>query len=1186
MKIIHKLKYTLLLLFGMFQMVSVKAAFNEDFSSSSLKLPAMFVSKVAIDYKYFNTNNRLNALNNVVVSPTKKIDDSDSWWKWKSNVNQDDSVLLNTSIEGVVKANDDHFTFEYSTFNIASNDTFDGKTEALILTGAHQNATISPLGVWPLGIKLDATKGEITIAPGTSLPKEPLMYNLCVFNSSTCSTANITFDNQSVSIDKNEMFSLSSEISTICYSGNAKNRVVRYTLKNISGRAIKISGESSTSGVNNKKIRFVGGNIDVNANSLNVISGDMSFTGTLGYVAPKTFAKDEEVVFELSFDRSTDAEISGELEMRYGNSSASGQMVNPDFRLKVSNKISRIPDKQKNFTKVLNPEGSYTVYQASGLTDAIVNYKFYDPSGNEVAANSPIDMNFTGILNYSYSKVSASGCEGERGYMSFSKTNIELPDPGKISLSEDEGSVLESIDVCFDDNDKEFKIYNNQDGKGTFVTSGGARYALKYSWEFSYDDGVTWYPYEDGENANTNTESGSKSITLKSVKKSFWLKRKAHERPTGTRPNNFAYSNVVKINVQKNEFTIAGGTQFSRPLFAVNSPESINNHFLIPSITTEFPSTIEVFDMNGVKIENNRFDFTKEGTYVFTVVATSTGANGTVKGCVSYATITLNVYDLAKCRVVTERFVAQERSGWGTTLAGVVANEELAYDDDLSTYSTISSVVSLLGLGTTWQNIYFDHDVPAGTPLKVKLGQEYSGLQLGGGITVVGLDKDGNSIGPIKSVGEGALLDLLVGDNVFEYTFVPTNARGKAVDYRGVRVIVGSLLAVANNAVLYGAYYEKDRVLAENETVSEEVIYAKGAKLPASNTQPNQLKYIVPNSPEDIVVLTPQNETTGIKLNNYVDDVSWGVQDAGLGVATSLASVVYPYLAVDEDPFTYAIFNKTVAALNRQKLTVNLRNTARPGDELELIMTSEGVNVLSLDLGANFKVQRYMDDMPVGPVVASNEFKVINLNLFLFKNPIPRFRIIGIDQPFNRVEITYFSLVQANLGNYTYLHDISIVPQSVFGNTIDVNKTLEICAADLIKIKKPSVCTDFKLNFVLGEIVEQEVFDYDENGQLVSKIVKSYKELEGESNQLKDNVVTRVHEDANTAHYEIKKLYEINNPNQILLVKVQAVQNGQDYGAPQYIRVELKNCLDSMVNPVINLDTKDLINIKDFSASN
>ncbi|MFV0232827.1 hypothetical protein OBK30_07150 [Empedobacter falsenii] len=861
MKIIYKLKYTLLLLFGMFQIVSVKAAFNEDFSSSSLKLPAMFVSKVSFDYKYFNTNNRLNALNNVVVSPTKKIDDSDSWWKWKLNVNQDYSVLLNTSIEGVVKANDDHFTFEYSTFNIASNDTFDGKTEALILTGAHQNATISPLGVWPLGIKLDATTGEIKIAPGTSLPKEPLMYNLCVFNSSTCSTANITFDNQSVSIDKNEMFSLSSEISTICYSGNAQSRVVRYTLKNISGRAIKISGESKGSGVNNKKIRFVGGNINVN--SLRVISGDMRFTGALGYVGPKIFAIDEEVVFELSFKRSTDAEISGKLEMRYGNSSASGQMDNPDFRLNVSNKISRIPDKQKNFTIKLNETGSYRVHKASGLEDAIVNYKFYDSSGNEVAGDSPIDMNFTGILNYSYSKVSASGCEGERGYISFSKTDIELPDPGKISLSEGEDE-----------------------------------------------------------------------------------------------------------------------------------------------------------------------------------------------------------------------------------------------------------------------------------------------------------------------------------DSLLEYTFVPTNARGKAVAYKGVRVIVGSLLAVANNAVLYGAYYEKDRVLAENETVPEETIYAKGAKLPASNTQPNKLKYIVPNSPEDIVVLTPQNETTGIKLNNYVNDVTWGVEDAGLGVATSLSSVVYPYLAVDEDPFTYAIFNKTVAALNRQKLTVNLRNTARPGDELELIMTSEGVNILSLDLGASFKVQRYMDDIPVGPVVASNQFKVINLNLFLFKNPIPRFRITGIDQPFNRVEITYFSLVQANLGNYTYLHDISIVPQSVFGNTIDVNKTLEICAADLIKIKKPSVCTDFKLNFVLGEIVEQEVFDYDENGQLVSKIVKSYKELEGESNQLKDNVVTRVHEDANTAYYEIKKLYEINNPNQILLVKVQAVQNGQDYGAPQYIRVELKNCLDSMVNPVINLDTKDLINIKDFSASN
>lgn len=1184
MKIIHKLKYTLLLLFGMFQMVSVKAAFNEDFSSSSLKLPAMFVSKAAIDYKYFNTNNRLNALNNVVVSPTKKIDDSDSWWKWKLNVNQDNSVLLNTSIEGVVKANDDHFTFEYSTFNIASNDTFDGKTEALILTGAHQNATISPLGVWPLGIKLDATTGEIKIAPGTSLPKEPLKYNLCVFNSSTCSTANITFDNQSVDIDENEMFSLSSEISTICYSGNAQSRVVKYTLKNISGRAIKISGESRIKDDNYKKIRFVGGNINVN--SLRVISGDMRFTGTLGYVGSKTFAIDEEVVFELSFKRSTDAEISGELEMRYGKSSASGQMVNPDFRLNVSNKISRIPDKQKNFTKVLNPEGSYTVYQASGLTEAVVNYKFYDPSGNEVAADSPIDMSFTDILNYSYSKVSASGCEGERGYMSFSKTQIELPEPGKISLAE--GSLLESLDICFDDGEKEVKIFNEQDGKGTIVALGPAHYALKYSWEASYDEGKTWYPYEDGENGNTSTDSGSKSITLNSVKKSFWLKRKAHERPVGTRPNNFAYSNIVKINVQKNELSISGGTHFSRPLFAANSPESTNNHFLIPSITTSVPSTIEVFDMNGVKIQNNRFDFSEEGTYVFTVVATSTGANNTVEGCVTYATITLNVYDLAKCRVVTDRVIATAvPSGpdWGTSLAGVVANEELGYDNDMSTYSTISSIIALLGLGTTWQNIHFDHVVPAGTPLKVKLGQEYSGLQLGGGITVVGLDESGDPIGPIKSVGEGALLDLLVGDNVFEYTFVPTNTSGKAMPYKGVRVIVGSLLAVANNAVLYGAYYEKDRILAEDESVIQEPIYAKGAKLPASNTQPNQLKYIVPNSPEDIVVLRPENEKTGVQLNNYVDDVSWGIKDAGLGVATSLASVVYPYLAVDDDPFTYAIFNKTVAALNKQSMMVNLRNTARPGDELELILTSEGVNVLSLDLGADFKVQRYMDDKPVGDPVASNQFKVINLNLFLFKNPIPRFRITGINEPFNRVEITYFSFVQANLGNYTYLHDVSIVPQSVFGNTIDVNKTLEICAADLIKIKKPSVCTDFKLNFALGEIVKEEIFEYDENGQLVSKIVESYRELEGDSNQLTDNVVTRVHEDSNTAYYEIKKLYDL-DPNQILLLKIQTVQNGLEYGAPQYIRVDLKNCLDSKVNPVINLDTKDLINIKDFSASN
>lgn len=43
-------------------------------------------------------------------------------------------------------------------------------------------------------------------------------------------------------------------------------------------------------------------------------------------------------------------------------------------------------------------------------------------------------------------------------------------------------------------------------------------------------------------------------------------------------------------------------------------------------------------------------------------------------------------------------------------------------------------------------------------------------------------------------------------------------------------------------------------------------------------------------------------------------------------------------------------------------------------------MTNEGTNLLSLDLGADFTVQCYMDDVPVWAEIASNQFKVINLD--------------------------------------------------------------------------------------------------------------------------------------------------------------------------------------------------------------
>lgn len=1117
----------------------------------------------------------------------------------------DDSTLApiqcsNSTRDEVIKANDNVINFNTKRSSIIVDDSIEDIVGGIRLSGANRNATISPIGNWPLGYSIDAETGELLIATSAGRITGPLQYRICNLLG-VCSEANITFTNGSVSTAESTIFTLKSEVLETCFTGNANNQKVRYTLKNISGQKITTNGESGLS-TGDKKIRLIGSNINVN--SLHVISGNIAMgAGGLGYLKATTIKIDEEIVFELnySYTNLTD-EIPGQLELRYGNSTPSGQMDNPDVRLIVSNSISRTPDTPRNKVVVLNPEASYTIYQASGLSDAPATLKFYTADNVEIPFDTPLDMSFEGELEYSFTNLSASGCESDKGYLTFSKTTIELPNPGEISLaSGTTGSIISETNICqiFDQissDDEEIEqnsvtIYNKKDGEGTLVTNPGLRYALKYSWEVSYDNGITWYVFDDSDgNAEGDTSIGNKEITLKNIKKDVLIRRKAQERPASTRPNRFAYSNIIKINVQKNETTITNGNFFSQPLYFLELEEEngvlvLNNElnkFTLPTINTTLPSTVEIIDESGrVYSPGDIFQYTQEGTYSFTVKTTTIGGDGIVGGCVTYSSISLTVYDLNKCKVVTERVIATGTppgSGWGTTLAGLVANKENAYDNDLSTYSTISVMVGALGLGTTWQNIYFDHVVEAGIPVRVKLGQEYSGAQVAGGITIVGLDENGNSIGTIKSVGEGALLDVLVGDNVFEFSFVPTDNSGRPKAYKGVRVISGGLVALASNTVVYGAYYEKERILENNETTVPSPYYVKGAKVPISNTQPNQLKYILPTTPDEVEVIKAANIETDegnnvisskLKLNEFVSDVSWGNQDLGLGVATALSSVVYPYLAVDDDPLTYAIFNKTIGALNRQTLDVRLRRIARPGDEIEVILTNEGTNVLSLDLGADFTVQRYLDEVPVGPEVASNQFKVINLNLLLFKDPIPRFRIAGTNQPFNRIVFSYTSVVQANLGNQMYLHDVSVVPQSVFGEGVNVNNTVEICAADFIKIKKPNVCTDYQVSFVLGKIVEKEILNSDGT----TSTIQSYDELE--DTILPESLLKRIYENASEAQYEINRLYDL-QPDQILLMKVQTIQNGENFGGPQFIRVNLKNCLDGFVNPTINLDMSEM----------
>ncbi|SDH58443.1 COG1361 family protein [Myroides phaeus] len=429
-------------------------------------------------------------------------------------------------------------------------------------------------------------------------------------------------------------------------------------------------------------------------------------------------------------------------------------------------------------------------------------------------------------------------------------------------------------------------------------------------------------------------------------------------------------------------------------------------------------------DHTGKKLKTGDIvEFTAPGIYTLTVSSESSN------GCATFESLVVNVWDSSVCPPLTERVYATGVGKWQTTsyttLGGFVAGKENATDTDPTTHSTISTTVALLGLGTTWQNIYFDGDqpVPAGTPVTIKLGKEYSGLVLAGGMSVVGLDANGKRIGAIKPVA-GGVLDLLASDNVFEYTFVPSDKNG-AQAYHGVQISLGALVGVAQLAKVYGVYYEK-RVDA----------FSPGYCAPV---------------------------TTGV--HESVLDVLHGVQDIGLGVASATASVSHAWNAVDDDLETYAMISRGVAVANMASLTVVFKQQAVPGDKLHIITEVPGNPVLSLELIKGYKIQRYLGDQKVGEEIdGTGGVKVIDLKLLGigYKN---KFKMIidEVDEPFDRVKISYGSIVGV-LGNFTKVYEVSIAPKIDLGSNFDIEKdTKDICNSGVLEILPSDACSTYKI---------------------------------------------------------------------------------------------------------------------------
>lgn len=442
-------------------------------------------------------------------------------------------------------------------------------------------------------------------------------------------------------------------------------------------------------------------------------------------------------------------------------------------------------------------------------------------------------------------------------------------------------------------------------------------------------------------------------------------------------------------------------TVTSQPTLTIANANLVVN--LGTSVTLEATSDAPIiwYDSTGNALPSNTFGpFTTAGMYTFTAIA----SNG---NCSATGTVSVVVIDPANCPPLTERVYADTQS-WSSIITGGVANGPLAIDHNPQTFSTITTGLGLLGVGTTWQTLQWNTTIAAGTPVTVKLGSEYSGLVVAGAYSVIGTKRNGSGvpvdIGVLQPVS-GSLADLLAGENSFEFTFVPSNSTGPKA-YDGVRIVVGSLLSLAQSVKVYEAYY--DRQVTQ-----------------------------VACSADDF------------------EDVFSGAVDLGLGVATATVGVNNPFNAVDEDIATYATMFTSVGVLAAADLTVAFRTPTLPGDTLAIVL-SQPNTVLDLGLLGGFTIQMYNGNTPVSPLIDNNS-SLLSLNLLGGGNV--RLVVAGQTIVYDRIKIRFGGV--ATVLDQLRVHEIKRFADTSINGADDTN-TINVCQNQTITLNvTPEPCTTY-----------------------------------------------------------------------------------------------------------------------------
>lgn len=344
-----------------------------------------------------------------------------------------------------------------------------------------------------------------------------------------------------------------------------------------------------------------------------------------------------------------------------------------------------------------------------------------------------------------------------------------------------------------------------------------------------------------------------------------------------------------------------------------------------------------------------------------------------------------------------------------------VSDNNNAFDGNPQTYSTLVSAVSILGIGSPFQELGFASKVPAGTTIHVKVGTAGGLLGVGSGVNV---DTYNNSTGLfINKVdskvvgGSGTLINLLSGGNIVDYTFKTTG------EMQYIRISFPSILGVANGFVrLYDVYYE-----------------------------------------------TPSSSS--IACNN-ISDYLYGVDANALLDAASLTNgVTNPQNAFDNNENTSASLVAVAAVLNYSQLTAMWPGLSRPGDSVQVIF-DQGGTALALDLLTNLSILTFRNDTLVDNL--NNKSSLLNLRLIAGSNN-KYILSFAPTQSFNRLSFRNGAIVSVNLGVNYNVYEIKKVAQNITVQGLSDDKTT-LYSGNQINLPTITTVNDFNTaNWYYGD---------------------------------------------------------------------------------------------------------------------